>query len=85
MKKEQFRNWLHYLIGAVIGMLLFQTFDGVPFPIQLFLTTFVMGVIGGMWEWGWNMYNGSEIDYYDMFRGVAGALTSLIILEIWVN
>lgn len=79
------RNLLHYLIGAVIGMLLFQTFDGVPFPIQLFLTTFIMGVIGTMWEWGWQMYNKSFIDYMDVLRGVAGALISLIILEIWVN
>ena len=79
------RNLLHYLIGAVIGMLLFQSFSGVPFAVQLFITTFIMGVIGGMWEWGWNMYNGSEIDYYDMLRGVAGALTSLIILELWIN
>jgi len=79
------RNLFHYLIGAVIGMLLFQTFDGVPFAVQLFRTTFRMGVIGGMWEWSWNMYNGSEIDYYDMLRGARGALTSLIILELWIN
>ena len=76
------RNLLHFIIGAIIGILLFQTFDGVPFPIQLFLTTFVMGVIGTMWEWGWHMYNKSIIDYYDVLRGVLGALLSLIILEL---
>ena len=76
------RNLLHYLIGAIISILLFLTYDGVPFPIQLFLTTFIMGVIGTMWEWGWYMYNKSIIDYYDVLRGVAGALLSLIILEL---
>jgi len=78
------RNLLHYLIGAVIGMLLFQSFSGVPFAVQLFITTFIMGVIGGMWEWGWNMYNGSKIDEWDVVRAVlAGLLVN--ILQIWIN
>lgn len=46
------RNLLHYLIGGIIGIVLFLTFDGVPFVLQLFITAFIMGVIGPMWEWG---------------------------------
>jgi len=76
------RNLLHFIIGAIIGILLFQTFDGVPFAIQLFLTTFVMGVIGTMWEWGWHMYNKSIIDYWDVFRGITGAILTVLILEL---
>jgi len=79
------RNLLHYLIGGVIGILLFLTYDGIPFALQLFITTFIMGVIGGMWEWGWQMYNKSFIDYMDVLRCITGALLSLIILEIWIN
>ena len=79
------RNLLHYLIGAVIGILLFQTFDGVPFALQLLITAFIMGVIGTMWEWGWQMYNKSYIDYNDVLRGAIGALVTVLILELWIN
>jgi len=79
------RNLLHYLIGCLIGIVLFLTYDGVPFAIQLFLTAFIMGVIGTMWEWGWQMYNKSIIDYWDVFRGIAGGILTVLILEIWVN
>lgn len=79
MKKEQIRNWLHVIIGAAIGLVLSLTFDGVPFVLQLLITAFIMGVIGTMWEWGWQMYNKSFIDYNDVLRGGIGALVVVII------
>jgi hypothetical protein len=79
------RNLLHYLIGAVIGILLFLTFDGVPFAIQILITAFIMGVIGTMWEWGWQMYNKSFIDYMDVLRGAIGALLTVLILNLWIK
>jgi hypothetical protein len=79
------RNLLHYLIGAVIGILLFLTFDGISIPIQIFYTVFIMGVIGTMWEWGWQMYNKSFIDYIDVLRGAVGALLTVLILNLWIN
>jgi hypothetical protein len=82
MKKEQIRNGLHILVGAVLGWLLFKTYSGIPIPIQIFLTVFVIGVLGTMWEWGWNMYNGSEIDYLDVVRAVAAGLVVNIFLLI---
>ena len=80
--KTQFRNALHILIGALIGWILFQTFAGIHFIIQLFLTAFVIGVVSVMWEWFWKMKNDSVIDYWDVVRGIAGGLFIVIILNI---
>lgn len=77
MKKEQIRNWLHVIIGAALGWVLFLTFDGVVIPVQIFLTVFIIGVVGTMWEWGWHMYNKSKIDYLDVVRAV---LTGLVVV-----
>ena len=82
MKKEQFRNALHILIGAALGWVLSLTYSGVPIPIQIFLTVFVIGVIGTMWEWGWNMYNKSVVDYLDVVRAVIAGLVVNIFLLI---
>jgi len=79
MKKEQIRNGLHILIGAGLGWVLSLTYSGVSIPIQIFLTVFVIGVIGTMWEWGWNMYNKSVVDYLDVVRAVAAGLVVVII------
>jgi len=79
MKKEQIRNGLHILIGAALGWVLLLTYSGIPIPIQIFLTVFVVGVIGTMWEWGWNMYNKSVVDYLDVVRAVLAGLVVVII------
>ena len=79
IKKQQLRNGLHILIGATLGWMLSLTYSGVPIPIQLFLTSFIIGVIGTCWEWGWHMKNGSKIDYWDVVRAVgAGLIVNLI-------
>jgi hypothetical protein len=83
MKKEQFRNALHILIGAALGWVLFQTFDGVVIPVQIFLTVLVIGIIGTMWEWGWEMYSKAPVDYWDVKWSVIGALVIQIIYTIW--
>ena len=83
MKKEQFRNALHILIGAALGWVLFLTFDGVVIPAQIFLTVLVIGVIGTMWEWGWQMYNKSEIDYLDVVRAVLAGLVVVTFCNIF--
>ena len=81
--KTQLRNFLHVIIGGIIGLLLFQTFEGIPFLVQLFLTTFVIGVLSIIWEWGWKMKNDAVIDYWDVVRGVSGAVVMLTILNLW--
>ncbi len=73
---------MHILVGAVLGWLLFKTYSGIPIPIQIFYTSFIIGVIGTMWEWGWQMYNGSEIDEWDVVRAVAAGLAVNIFLLI---
>jgi hypothetical protein len=82
MKKEQIRNGFHILIGAVLGWLLFKTYSGVPIPIQIFYTAFLIGVGGTMWEWGWHMATKSEIDKWDVVRAVAAGLAVNIFLLI---
>jgi hypothetical protein len=82
MRKEQIRNKLHILIGAALGWVLSLTYSGVPIPIQIFLTVFVIGVIGTMWEWGWHMYNKSVVDYLDVVRAVIAGLVVNIFLLI---
>ena len=79
MKKEQIRNGLHILIGAALGWLLFKTYSGIPISVQIFYTAFVIGVLGTMWEWGWNMYNKSVVDYLDVVRAVLAGLVVVII------
>jgi hypothetical protein len=83
MKKEQIRNGLHILVGAGLGWLLFKTYLGIPIPIQIFYTSFIIGVLGTMWEWGWKMYNkDNKIDYWDVVRAVAAGLVVVIIKNI---
>ncbi len=82
MKKEQLRNALHAFIGAGLGYLLTLTFEGIVIPIQIFLTVFVIGVFGTLWEWGWHMRNGSKIDYWDVARAVFAGLIVVIIKNI---
>jgi hypothetical protein len=81
--KTQFNNSLHVIIGAFLGWLLFQTFNGVPIAIQYFLTIFVVGVLSIFWEWFWKIKNNAVIDYWDVVRGVAGGVLMLTILNLW--
>ena len=81
--KTQLRNFLHVLIGAFLGWLLFQTFNGVPIAIQYFLTIFVVGVLSIFWEWFWKIKNNAVIDYWDVVRGVSGGVLILTILNLW--
>lgn len=74
MKKENFRNGLHYLIGGIIAFGLCSTFAGVPLFAQLVITVIVVSVIGFIWEVGWHIYNNSIVDKIDIIRGVVGAL-----------
>ena len=73
-KNKHFRNFLHILIGAILGYILTLTYNGVPFIVQLFITTFVVGGIGVMWEWFWRIKTLSEIDYNDVIRAVVPAI-----------
>lgn len=82
MKKEQVRNWLHVLGGAIIGGILFQTFSGITIPVQLFLTAFIIGVGGTMWEWGWHMATKSKIDKWDVVRAVVAGIAVVVICNI---
>ncbi len=80
MKKEQIRNGLHILIGAGLGWVLSLTYSGIPIPIQIFYTSFIIGVLGTMWEWGWKMSNkDNEIDYLDVVRAILAGLVVVII------
>jgi len=83
MKKEQFRNWLHVLVGLIIGLILSLTFDGVIIPAQIILTILAIGIPSTMWEWGWNMKTQSVVDYWDVARGVGAGLLIVIISQIW--
>jgi hypothetical protein len=80
--KTQINNSLHVIIGALIVLILFQTFAGIPIAIQYFLTIFVVGGLSVIWEWFWKMKNDAVIDYWDVVRGVAGAVVMLTILNI---
>ena len=71
--------WKHFIGGGIIGVILSQTFNGVPIFWQFFITTFVTLVVGVMWEWFWKIYNKSAIDYYDVFWAIVGAVASLTI------
>jgi|688.fasta_scaffold587163_2 hypothetical protein len=79
MKKEQFRNWLHVLGGSIIGLILSLTFDGVIIPAQIIFTIMWVGIPSTMWEWGWNMYNKSVVDYLDVVRAVIAGLVVVMI------
>ena len=80
--KTFLRNTLHVIVGALFGWLLFQTFDGVPFGVQLFLTAFVIGGLSIFWEVGWHLYNKSVVDYWDAVRGIIGGLIVVITLNL---
>ncbi len=74
--------YIHLIVGVFIGWLLSQTFEGVPIFVQFFITAFVSTVIGIFWEWGWKMYNDSEIDYRDVFWTALGSVTYLTLITI---
>lgn len=80
--KTQFNNSLHVIIGALIALIMFQTFAGIPIAVQYFLTIFVVGAVSVMWEWFWKMKNDAYIDYWDVVRGVSGAVLMLTILNV---
>jgi hypothetical protein len=73
-KNKHFRNLLHVVVGGLLGYLLSLAFDNIQLLVQLFLTVFVVGSLGIMWEWFWKMYNHSEIDYWDVIRAIIPAL-----------
>ena len=79
--KQKLRNIAHYILGVLIAFLLFQTYSGMSLYIQLFFTTFIVGVGSVGWEWGWKMYNDSKIDYKDVYRVVIGADLAILILN----
>jgi len=54
------------------------TFSGVPLFAQLFLGALFSGVLGTMWEWGWQMYNKSVVDYKDVARAVIPCLIVIL-------
>lgn len=69
----------HIFIGSIIGMILSTTFSGVAVALQLFLTIFVSGLLGGMWEAGWAAYNGTKPDVKDVIYTVVSALIAVIL------
>jgi hypothetical protein len=72
------RNFLHILIGATIGYLMSLTFSGVPLLAQFFFGALFSGVLGTMWEWVWQMYNKSVVDYKDVARAVIPCLIVIL-------
>ncbi len=68
----------HIFGGGIIGMVLSTTFFGVPGVIQLFLTVFISGVLGLIWEAAWATYNKTEADYNDVILTVIAALIPVI-------
>ena len=83
MNKFFKEHWyLHFIIGGFIGFVLTKTYDGVPIPVQVFLTIFVSGAIGTLWEWIWGALGKAKVDYIDVLFGITGAvlvfLTTLI-------
>jgi hypothetical protein len=73
--------WKHFIGGVIIALILSTTFEGVSIFGQYLFTTFIATVLGVAWEWGWKMYNDSEIDYYDVFWGTIGAVASLTLVN----
>lgn len=82
MKKAQFRNLLHFVIGGGIGYLLSTTYLGIELFFQLLLTSIVLVVIGYFWEIGWYLYNKSVVDHKDVTRAVLGGLIINLITYI---
>jgi len=75
--KKLFRDFLHVVGGAFIAFLLSLTFQGSnPIP-EFVVVIIVTGVIGYGWEIGWNLYNKSVVDKYDVLRTVIGGLIFL--------
>jgi len=75
--KKLFRDFLHVLAGAFIAFLLSLTFQGSnPIP-EFVVVIIVTTVAGGLWEIGWNLYNKSVVDKYDVLRTVIGGLIFL--------
>jgi hypothetical protein len=70
MTKREKKDLLHYIIGGLIGLCLGFTFSGGVLFERLFVGTLISTVLGLIWEWGWNAYNGNEIDKKDVWRAV---------------
>ena len=68
----------HIFAGGLIGMVLSTTYSGVFEGMQLFLTIFVSGVLGTIWEWGWAAFNKTKPDANDVYYTVAAALIAVI-------
>lgn len=78
------RNLLHYLIGGLIGVALWFSFQGSnPIP-ELAVTIIVMTVIGGFWEIGRKILYGYKPDKMDVVRGIVGALI-IVTIRILYN
>lgn len=77
---KEFRNFLHILVGCLLGVLMHLTFDGVPLLARLVLGGIFSTAIGFGWEWFWAMYNGSKEDKFDAIRTIAGCLITILIL-----
>jgi hypothetical protein len=72
---------LHFLGMYILGVKLIDTYDGVPMGFRIFLTVFITGGLGILWEWGWAAYNKSEVDYDDVAAGIIGGAISLFFPE----
>lgn len=83
--KEFIKNnyYLHLIVGGVISRILCETYEGVAIPMQLFLSVFILGVFGFMWEGGWAMKNETVPDWMDVVWGCIGAILGNIIFLVW--
>lgn len=82
MTKRQKKDLLHYIIGALVGLLLSLTYSGVILFARLFIGGLISIVLGLFWEWGWKMYNGNEIDNKDVLRAVVACELVIIVMYI---
>jgi len=82
MTKREKKDLMHYIIGALVGLLLSLTFSGVILFARLFIGGLISTVLGLAWEWGWKMYNGNEIDNKDVLRAFVACESVIILMYI---
>lgn len=82
MTKKEKKDLLHYIIGALVGLLLSLTFGGVILFARLFIGGLISAVLGLFWEWGWEKYNGNKSDYKDVKRAFITCESVIIVMYI---
>lgn len=76
------RNSLHFIVGALIALLLSLTFKNYFLYEKLIIVLIVTGFFGVTWEIGREMLKKSFFDWNDVYRTIIGGIVTILILSI---